>query len=319
MPTYPDTVITINGQRITWSRLMNNPVLLQRTLDTLLNKRLMGHRALTGRVDLTGVGVATVEQTESNLKQYPAERVAPLAQYPKTQDTPGPVASAETAKWGFEEDVPDELVSRGRGDTIARKLIKMVNQHVTQNDGRILSAIASGVTETYAAGAAWNTSGADPFDDLMHAKAEVDEKNKGFNINSFALKPTKWADLVTRAKILDRLPREGAGNVIVTGRYVQIAGLDFWSTTELPPGVSAIAWDSEMLGSIGWEDIPTQEGPAWVGSARPSAPGDDNPTAGVQVRRRPIENGVDGVTIGSRLVQVPMIQEPDAATIITGV
>jgi hypothetical protein len=323
MPTYSDTTITISGQRISWNRLSNRPVEIRRLLDTLVDLRLLSHRILTGRTDLTGVGVATIEQTETITKQYPAERVGQLGEYPKTLDTPGPITSARTDKWGFEEDIPDELVSRATGgDTVARKLLKMVNQHVTQNDARALSAIGSSITATFGVtSGAWNTSGADPFADLLLAAAQVDELNKGYNVNTLVVKPTTWAQILTKAKVIDRAPREGGDPLLLTGRLARIAGYDIWKSTNLPSGVDALAFDRDMLGGIGWEDIPTQEGAAWVGSARPAAPGDTDPTAGVQVRRRSLqsEGGKDGIAIGSRLVQVPYITEPGAGVKITGV
>lgn len=321
MPTYSDTVITINGQRIAWNQLVERPVRLNRVLDTLVDQRLLGHRVLRGRVDLTGVGTTLVEQSESILKKYPAERVAQLGEYPKTLDEPGPVVSANTDKWGFEEDIPDELVARASGgDTITRKLIKMVNQHVTQNDARILSYIGSTVTATYAASAAWNTANADPFADLLLAAAQVDELNKGYSVDTLIVRPTKWAQILTRAKVIDRAPREGGDPLLLTGRLIRLAGYSIWKSTNLPTGVQAFAFDSNQLGTIGWENIPSQRGEAWTGSARPAAPGDTDPTAGVQTRIRPlnVEGGKDGIAIGTRMVQVPIVQEPGAGIKITG-
>lgn len=316
MPTYPDTLVTISGQRISWNRLYNNPVLLQRTIDTLVLQRLLSNRILQGRVDLSDSGALVYEQSEGILPNNPAEVVAPLSPYPKTTVGRGPLASLQVLKEGLGFDVADETVRYGRGDIIARDLMKVVNQQVTQNDQRTLSAIASAVTATYAASAAWNTTGADPFADVMLAGAQGDELNKGYSFTTAVMRPTLWAQALTRAKIVDRAPREGRDALLLTGRLFSIAGYDFWKSTNLPPGVNCMIFDPDQLGSIGYVDL--QDG--YSGSARPAGPGEfaDAGTAGVQVKRFRLEDR-DGVTVNTRLMQSPVIQNPDAAIKLTGV
>lgn len=303
MPTYPDPTLVINGQQITWSRLNNNPVLLQRTLNTLVQQRLIGRRLLTNSVDATGTGAVVFEQAEAIFAKYAAEKIDALQEYPNTASDRGPVANVQTVKWGFADNVPDELVARLRGDEIARKLIKMANQLVFQFDGLVLSAVASAVTQTQAGAAAWGTTNANPFADIMNAIAAVDTLNRGYNLRTIALSPTKFAALATSPNIVNALSREGQAPYVTTGNLFQVAGLTFIKTTNMPSGVSAIALDPDMLGSIAYEEL----GGGYVG-----------PASEVQTKQFRLEKN-DGVRLQMRLVQVPLIQEPQAAIKLTGI
>jgi hypothetical protein len=44
-----------------------------------------------------------------------------------------------------------------------------------------------------------------------------------------------FARAVATAKVLQNAPREGTGNIVVTGNMIQLAGLTFLKSTNLPP------------------------------------------------------------------------------------
>ncbi|OZE39095.1 hypothetical protein CH278_02090 [Rhodococcus sp. 05-2254-5] len=303
MPTtYPDQGPTINGQRITVDRLMNNPVLIYRMLRTLVEQRLVGDKILSGRVDLTGSGSAIFETGESIYSDRLAERVGDMGEYPLTGDTAGPITQVKTEKWALATEFPDTLVSRNRMDIVSRKLIKLANRLAKQFDETVLSAVASAVTQTQAASAAWNTAGADPFLDALLSGAVIDELNEGFEVDMILARPTQFARLLAAAKILDRLPREGEAPVL-TGRIQKIAGFTIVKTTNMPPSTTVMCLDSTQLGSIAFED----QGGGYTGSAD-----------GVQTKKFRLEHA-DGQRLQARKVGVPMVQEPNAAIKVTGV
>lgn len=304
MPTtYPDQGPTVNGQRITVDRLMNNPVLIYRTLRTLVDQRLVAHKVLSGKVDLTGSGSAIFETGESIYSDRAAERVADMGEYPLTGDSVGPVSQVKAEKWALATEFPDALVSRNRMDLAQRKLIKLANRLTKQFDEVCLSAVASAVTQTQAAEAAWNTQGANPFLDALLSGAQIDELNEGYEVDTILARPTQFARILGAAKILDHLPREGADAPVLTGRMVNIAGFTIVKTTNLPPSTEVMVLDSTQLGSIAYED----QGGNYTGSAD-----------GVQTKRFRKEES-DGWRIQARKVGVPMVQEPNAALKVTGV
>lgn len=303
MPTtYPDQGPKIDGQRISVDRLMNNPVLIYRTLRTLVNERLIGDKILSGKVDMTGSGSAIFETGESIYSDRAAERVGDMGEYPLTGDAVGPITQVKAEKWALATEFPDTLVARNRMDLASRKLIKLANRLTKQFDEVCLSAVASAVTQTQAATAAWNTEGANPFLDALLSGAKIDELNEGYEVDTIVARPTQFARILGAAKILDHLPREG-DSPILTGRMVSIAGFNIVKTTNLPPATNVMVLDSKQLGSIAFED----QGGGYTGSAD-----------GVQTKRIRLEEA-DGWRIQARKVGVPMVQEPNAALKVTGV
>lgn len=302
MATYP-SFPTLSGQKVTVDWLMNNPVVVHRVIRTLAEQRLIGDKLLTGRVDLTGSGSAIFGVSEGIFTNRPAERVAPNGEYPLTDDGPEVPAQANTDKWGLSTEVPQEFIARNRIDIVSRKIIKLTNQVIFGFDALVLSAVGSAVTNTQAASAAWNTANADPFLDIMLAGAVSDTLNMGYDVNVVALSPTYFARAVAAAKIIDRMPREGDSSLVITGRMIQVAGVTFLKSTNLPAGVNVLVADATQLGSIATERL---GGPGWTGS--PDT---------IETKVEPM-HGSDGFRIYARKVAVPMVQEPGAAVKLTG-
>lgn len=298
MPTvYPPQPATISGDLITVNRLINYPVLIQRALRTLVQQRLVGNRVLTGTVDLTGTGAVNYEQSEAIMANNLAERVGALGEYPTTTDGTAVSAIASTEKWGLGMEISDELVSRNRIDIVNRRMVKLANRIAFGFDALILSAVASLVTQTSTATAAWSTTTADPFADIAVAASIPDSLNQGYEIDTVLATPLRWARLISAAKVIERAPREGSDTLLVTGRLAVIAGLNVLKTTNMPSGVDVMMLDSRVLGSIGFEDL----GGGYAGSP------DD-----VQSKRFRLENE-DGWRVQARRVGVPLVQEPGAA------
>lgn len=303
MTTYP-TNPTLSGQQVTVNWLMNNPVVIYRSLRTLVQQRLIGDKLLTGRVDLTGSGSAVFGVSEGIFATRSAERVIGTGEYPLSDDDPGIPALAVTDKWGLATEVPQDLIAHNRMDILRRKLIKLANRIAFGFDALVLSAIATAVTQEQDVAVNWTDSTADPFLDIMLGGAVVDELNQGYDVNVIALTPTEFARAVAAAKIIERMPREGSDTLVITGRMIQIAGITFLKTTNMPSGVKRLLADATQLGSIATERL---GGPGWTGSP------DD-----IETKVEPLQ-GRDGFLIQARKVAVPMVQEPGAAVEITDI
>ncbi len=300
--SYAPTPPTVSGDLLTVNRLVKSPVLIQRTLRTLTQQRLVGDKVLTGKRDLTGTGSANFEVSEAIMAASLAERIDDLMEYPLSAEPSGVSQVATVENWGLSTLISDKMVARNQIDAFNRKMIKLANRIAFGFDSLILSAVASAVTQTSAAVAAWNTTNADPFADITLGAAVVDSLNQGYEIDTVLATPIKWARLISSAKVIERAPREESDSLLLTGRLARIAGLNIWKTTNMPAGVDVMLLDSRQLGSIGWED---QGG------------GYDGPADGVQTKRIRLEEN-DGWKIQGRRVGVPMIPEPGAAIKITG-
>jgi hypothetical protein len=299
-------VPTVSGTKITVSYLVNNPEFVQRVLRSLVLRRLVGAKLLTGRVDVTGSGAAVFETGENIFANDVAEVIDELAEYPLTDDTDGTLSVFMVDKYGLATDIPDTMISRNRLDIVARKLVKIANRIVFGFDQRCLSVIGSGITQTQAVAAAWNTANADQLLDVLLAGAVVDGLDEGFEVNTLVLKPVPWARLVAATKILDHAPRESGSNPVLTGTMVSFAGLEIYKTNAMPAGVEVMAVDRNQLGSIMWED----QGGGYMGSA-----GD---TEGVESKVFRLDKK-DGVRLQVRKVQEPVLVEPGAGIKLTGV
>jgi hypothetical protein len=302
MPTYAPSGPVVSGDNITVSRLINDPVRIQRALRTLAQQRLVGDKLLTQEVDLTGTGAVNYEESEAIMAASLAERIDDLMEYPLSQDPSGVSSVAWVENWGLATEVSDKLVARNRMDIVNRKLLKLANRIAFGFDSLVISMIASKVTQTQAAIAAWNNGSADPFADITLGGAVVDSLNQGYEIDTVLATPNRWARLISAAKIIERAPREGNDTLLLTGRLAVIAGLQVWKTTNMPPGVDVMLLDSRQLGSIGWED----QGGGYMG-----------PANGVQSKRIRLEQN-DGWRIQGRRIGVPIVSEPGAAIKITG-
>lgn len=302
MPTYAPPNPTLSGDNITVSRLINQPVMIQRALRTLVQQRLVGDKILSGTVDLTGTGAVNYEVSEAIMANSLAERVDDLMEYPESDEPTGVSAMAATEKWALATSVSDKLVARNRIDIVNRKLIKLSNRIAFGFDALVISAVASAVTQTQGVVAAWNNSAADPFADVTLGAAVVDSLNQGYEIDTVLATPIRWARLISAAKIIERAPRESDQSLLLTGRLARVAGLNIWKTTNMPPGVDVMLLDSRQLGSIGWED----QGGGYLG-----------PANGVQSKRIRLEEN-DGWRIQGRRIGVPIVQEPGAAIKLTG-
>jgi hypothetical protein len=296
-PTAP----TVSGDNITVNRLVNSPVLIQRLLRTLAQQRLVGDKVLTGSVDLTGTGSVNYEVSEAIMAASLAERIDDLMEYPLSAEPSAVSQMATVENWGLATMISDKLVARNRMDIANRKLLKLANRIAFGFDALILSAVASAVTQTSAAVAAWSATTADPFADITLGAAVVDSLNQGYEVDTVLATPTRWARLIASAKIIERAPREASDSLLLTGRLARIAGLDIWKTTNMPAGVDVMLLDSRQLGSIGWED----QGGGYVGAAND-----------VQSKKIRLEEN-DGWKIQGRRIGVPIISEPGAAVKIT--
>lgn len=306
MTIYTPPAPTVSGQTITVSYLVNNPVLVQRTLTALVQKRLIAGKLLTGRVDVTGSGSAVFEGSESIFAKEVAEIVDDLAEYPLTDDDPSTPSVYTVDKYGLATDIPDRLIARNRMDVVSRKLVKLANTVVAGFDARGLSVIGSAVTQTQAVTAAWNAAGADQLLDIMLGAAKVDALDEGFEVDTIVLKPVPWARLVASTKVLEHAAPAGGANALVTGKLFQYAGLSFLKSNRLPAGVEVMLADSAQLGSVLWE----AQGGGYQGN-----PSDVDGVESKVIRL----DKQDGVRVQVRKAQEPVVAEPGAAVKLTGV
>lgn len=300
--TYPPANPTISGDVLTISRFLNTPTAVNRRLRTLAENRFIADVLLTGRIE----GAAILYETDESIYTSDApEVVAPGAQYPRTLSPTGTAATANPVKWGQEVPITDEEVGRLKGQAVERNLAKIINYLVYTVDSTALAVISAGVSQTLNAVANWNAATANPILDLLRAKAVIRATNKGYDPDTVVVDDFAYAYIVGNMNVLATMARESGTTVSMQGEIPVLAGLRILATPNLPTAGQAIVLDSNVLGSMGYERIPS-----------PEYQGD--PANGVETltRRNPLGN--DEWLVRGRRPVVPFVQEPGAACKLAG-
>lgn len=302
--TYPPVAPTLTGDILAISRFLNTPTAVARRLRTIAEQRFIADVLLTGRIEGSSI---LYETDESIYTSRAPEIVAPGAQYPRALGPTGTASVANPVKWGQEVPITDEEVGRFRGDAVERNLQKIVNYLVFTVDSTALAVIASAVSQSIAAIANWNVPAtANILLDLLRAKATIRALNKGYDPDTVACDDFAFAYIVGNMNVLATMAREANTTVSMDGDIPVLAGLRILPTPNLPTAGTAIVLDSNVLGSMGYERIPS---PEYTG----------DPANGVETltRRDPIAN--DSWLVRGRRPVVPFVQEPGAGCKITGI
>jgi hypothetical protein len=300
--TYPPTAPTLSGDVLTISRFLSSPTAVSRRLRTIAENRFIADVLLSGRIE----GSSILYETDESIYTADApEIVAPGTQYPRTLAPTGTASVANPVKWGQEVPITDEEVGRFRGQAVERNLTKIVNYLVLTVDSTALAVISSAVTATLAASAAWNVATANPILDLLRAKATVRQTNKGYEPDTAACDDFAFAYIVGNMNVLATMAREAGTTVSMSGDLPVLAGLRILPTPNLPAAGTVLVLDSNQLGSLGYENIPS---PEYQG-----------PADGIQTLTRRDPEGNDSWLVRARRPVVPFVQEPGAACKITGI
>ena len=299
--SYPAAAPTLAGDVLTVNRFLNNPTLVARRVAELSRQRFIGDVLLTGRSDVEG-GAVQFETDDTLYSDRPVERVSPGGEYPLAAVGTGTASIAKTEKWGQDTLVTDEKIKRERMQAAERAMGILANSVVKQFDSVCLSLIASAVTQTIAASAAWSGA-AGILRDIMRAKATIAALNKGYNPNVLVVDDMTWAYLGSDMALMNAMARESQSNTVYTGELSVVAGLLILPTPNLP---ATGAWmvDTNLLGGIGNEDLGGGYG-RWAGS----------PIETKSMR----EDKEDQFRLRARRVAVPYVNNPGAAIRITDI
>lgn len=306
MPTtYPPAPPTLSGDVLSINRFLASPTLLQRALRTLSEQRFISDVLLSGRYQVSG-GAVQYQQGESIYSDRTVDSVAPGSEYPLSTTGTGAAQVASVTKWGQDSIVTDEAIKRLLFDPVQRALTKLVNQMVKTVDGVALAVIASQVTQTAAATAAWapGTASTNPLYDIMKAQATINALNQGYVADTLVVDDTHYAQLMNNTTVLTALRRENPDNPVYSGVLTKLAGLQVLVSPNLPTAATALIVDSTQLGGMADENL---GGPGYTGQVMG--------VEGKTIR----EDRSDRWRLRARRITVPIVIEPGAGFVITGI
>lgn len=311
MPQYPVAAPSLSGDVLSINRFLKDTPWVARALRSVGDEQFVSDKILTGQF-WTESGSIGYEQNEGIYADRSPKAVPPGGEYPITPISTGPAATANVVKWGNDALLTDELISRQRYNVVERSFRKLMNSHIQTIDSIALSAIVSAVTQSTAALASWKAaSGVKILRDLMRAHTSILKLKQGYNPSLVFVEPDVFANVVSDDELMKLLPREnpGVGSSPVTAGLNssfmrQIGGFTFVTSPNAPVTGSALLVDPTVFGGFTDERL-----------ASPDYVQTEN---GLQVQSIR-DKDVDGWRIRARRITVPIILEPNAAWLITGV
>lgn len=300
MAIYPLTQSQLNAVTTAEAlAFVKSPTLLARRFAEILSaQEFIGLSLLTGRYTVQG-GAIAVPKNEVIRADRPAETVAPGAEYKLTPLSAEQYDLYMAAKRGLATEVTDEEVGRNQGQPVENAIQLLKNELLFDANALAVGVIASKVTQTLAAGAAW-TTGKQIVKDVLRAKAAARKLKLGYNFDTVVLTEDQYA--AAMPEVFDMLPNNDPS--VISGNFPNALGVT-WLSTPDADFANPLLVDRRRLGGIAREDIPSPEYRKL-----------DNGT-GVEVAsiREP---KADKTRIQVRNPHVPVVTNPKAGLFITG-
>ena len=197
------------------------------------------------------------------------------------------------------QEITDEQVGRLLRQPVDDAFTFLQTELVFSANEAALGAVASSVTNTLAAGAAW-TTGKQIYKDALRVKAAVRRQKLGYDVDVVVLPSEQYAEVIP--ELLDILPKD-SGQALTDG-FPTVGGLT-WIPDDGDDITDPLFVDRRRLGGIAREQIPSPEYRAIGGDT------------GVEIAsiREP---KADKTRLQARNVHVPIVTNPLAGFYLTG-
>lgn len=289
---------TITAQEL--HSLLARPELVARRIGELVDNKFVADFLLQGRFEAKG-GSILYESGEDIFAPDDPEAVEPGATYPKTVLTRGEVLAATTVKWGIETEITDEAISRQGLSPVDRAFGRLANTIVRHVDSVAWSVIGSKVTGTVAATGTWETV-QNIVTSLIQARTEKEDLELGISLDTVALSPTDYANVMGLFLNSGVLPREN-NNPMLSGELpANLLGWT-WVPSRHVAGGDPWVFDRSLLGGMADEKL---NSPGYYNAGK----------YGVEAKVERTNH--DSYQPRARRVTVPVVIEPLAGATITG-
>lgn len=292
---YPPAAPTIAGGKITVDLLLKDPTRVERQVQTMVKNKFIADE-IYGPGPANGGAVIYTEVTDADIELYlrgEIEDIAPGSEFPILSSATSDPKVARVVKRGGAVQFTYEDVRRDRWDVIRRGLTQLANTMIRKHDALAVGVLVSNPNvQTLAAAAGWNTTNADPSDDIVIARSMVEDRLEfGYVIDGVLMNPQQKEDLLRNKQIKDRMPRESKElNPLISGQLANLLDIPNWYTSIRVPAGTTFFLARKQIGSIHDEiapytrviDDPKTES-YWVMGGRVSVPAITDPLACVKV------------------------------------
>ena len=289
--TYPAGAPSSLGTRLTVDRLLKSPTVLAKRI---INDTTPFLSELLFRQGTTESG--TVIYSESSVAdRYPivgdVQEVEPGTAFPMVDISEGGDKVALSSTFGAGYIVTDQAKSRNNLDVIAKGNLKVRNALLRQDAARCLTLFEEKVP-TVASLGAWTTTKIWK-QDLLRGAAQIEGLRLGYKADTVIISPARATDLLLLDDLVNWAPREDAGrNPLYNPSLSGLLGFN-WIVNEFADDDKAILLQTKVSG------VNVTEKPF-----------------GVEVNR---EGTLKRDVVIADKWSVPIIDEPGAALVITGI
>lgn len=203
---------TVSNTSITLDVAINNPTVITRTIANLAAQNFFADKVFSVGGEVSG-GAVLFERPPSVQTDLFAERdvqeVAPGEEFPVLTFLRGQPVAAYPRKIGGKWFIPREARKRNDVRLLTRYMQATANTIARKVDLMAIALLDSAIstfTRTYAAGTTWGVAAAvtfntktaanQPLSDLIGANASIMLEERGHQLNSIALSPTDYANLI---------------------------------------------------------------------------------------------------------------------------
>lgn len=295
---FPPTPVTVVGTGTIVDRYLKPPTVLQRLLEDFTTQKFIADFLFrTSGADGGSViydrAAAQDIYVDADPNMQPGV-IEPGMEFPDVNATDLTSLVATVAGYGGQFFVSYVQIRRNTRDVIGRGLTRLGNTLVKQSNNRAITAITNdaGVTKV-AAASPWDGGTPTTIADLTAAFGRVDNTDLGYDADTVIINPLDLSIVMGQSQVYNRLPREAAATNPILNKSVNgLLGMN-WITSRLQPRGQVIVCQRGTIGAIASEipqytrqvDQPERE--RWI----------------VQAARW----------------DVPIITDPLAATVITGI
>lgn len=253
---FPPAPPTVNGELITVSMFLRDPVRVQRTIEDITNLRFVGDVIFGQGPDAAGGTILYDQITDQGqiFLDRDVEEIAPGADFPLLNGLEQGPLVAVAKKYGGEVFLTDEDIRRDRRDKLGRRLTQLRNTIVRKVDRIAMAALRAAPIIQQTASADWSTASTDITRDLAVGKNGITRLELGYQPDTALIHDDQELDLVSDKDIRDALPRERNDSLIRTGNVGRLMGLDFITTSQVAAGEVFIL-QRKVAGSIS-DEIP---------------------------------------------------------------
>ncbi|MDF2917717.1 MAG: hypothetical protein K0S70_1934 [Microbacterium sp.] len=300
MQTYPNTASQLaNVTAADVIAFLKSPTLVARRFGEILTaQQFLGLYLLTKRFTIQG-GSIGVPKNEVIRAQRGAEVVAPGSEYKLTPMSQEEYEFYQAAKEGLATEVTDEQVTRLLRSPVDDAFTFLQTELVFAANEMALGVVASSVTNTLAAGAAW-TTGKQVYKDALRIKARTRAQKLGYDIDTVVLPGELYAEVIP--ELLDILPKDD--RQALTDGFPTVAGIT-WISDDGDDLPDPLFLDRRRFGGIAREQIVTPE---------MRHIGGDTGVEIAAIREAKAEK----TRLQARNVHVPLVTDPLSAFYLTG-